>query len=284
MSKIAIIDIGSNTVVLHIYEKEKETVSLRQSFSSPVGLVRYIHDGRMQEEGIRATVRVLQSYQAEIRQRHIDKVYAFITEPVRHIDNQEELLSAFRQSGLPVTPLSGQEEAIYDYFGSRIDCGDIRSGIAFDVGGGSTELIAFQEGEILEAVSFPLGCVRLQALPMVDETVDPPIQRMLREYPRLTSVSSATLIGIGGTCRAAGKLLNQPRLIDTRELFRWRDRLRQKDPDALSCMQKAIAPSRQPVFLPGLNMICAIVKAYDAKAVRISSGGVREGYLLKHAD
>lgn len=284
MQKIAIVDIGSNTIVLNIYEKENAALSLIQSFSSPVGLVRYIHDHHMCKDGILAAMNVLQTYQDKIHEQHIDKVFAFITEPARHLDNQMELLSAFQKSGFIVDPLSGEEEAHYDYLGSRIDCGDIASGVAFDVGGGSTELIAFHQGKIIEAISFPLGCVRLQTLPITDVTVDLPVQQVQKEHPLLTSIPSSTLIGIGGTCRAAGQLLNQPHSMDAQELFLWRDRLKQKDPDSMAKMQAVITPSRRDVFLPGLNMICAILKAYDAKAVRISSGGVREGYLLSHTE
>ncbi len=284
MSKIAIVDIGSNTVVLNIYEKKDALLSLLQSHSAPVGLVRYIQSRHMQEEGIQAAVTVLHAYQNKIREQRVDTVYAFITEPARRIDNRSELLSAFQQAGFNVDALSGEQEATYDYLGTRMDCARIQTGIAFDVGGGSTELIAFQNEKVLEAVSLPLGCVRLQTLPVTDETVDTPIRLTLRNHPRLTSVPSATVIGIGGTCRAAASVLHSKQCMHASALFDLRDRLKQNDPDSVARMQEAVATIRQAVFLPGLNMICAILKAFGAETIRLSTCGVREGYLLAHTD
>ncbi|MBQ1468736.1 MAG: hypothetical protein IIZ27_09695, partial [Solobacterium sp.] len=204
MKNYGVIDIGSNTIVLLIYSAEKKLKILYHE-SQPVHLIQYVQNGHMQEEGILRACEVLSHYREVCTSCVLEDLQAFVTEPWRNIDNAEDMLRRFR-SYVPVTPLSGVEEARLDYQGSLLDCADILSGNAFDIGGGSTEFICFRDHRILEAVSIPYGCVRLSVLPVTESFTGPIVQETLRKYPGLTQEPSDTLIGIGGTCRAAGKM------------------------------------------------------------------------------
>ena len=146
--QFGVIDIGSNTVVLIIYELVNEFPKVIFHTSSHVHLVSYIENPVMKEEGIEKTCNVLKEYKKILEEYQIKEYKAFITEPHRNIDNRKEMLQAFSNCGIEVIALSGKEEAELDYLGSLIDTKFISTGTAFDIGGGSTEFISFKENNI----------------------------------------------------------------------------------------------------------------------------------------
>ena len=139
MEKTGIIDIGSNTVVLIIYDSI-DPIHVQEYCSEPVRLVSYNHNGFMSKEGIEKTLEVLDNYRKILEQQNVTRVGAFITEPWRNLKNTDELMDGLARSGFSIEPLSGRKEAELDFYGSRMDCSDIETGNAFDVGGGSSEL------------------------------------------------------------------------------------------------------------------------------------------------
>ncbi len=284
MKQYGIIDIGSNTVVLIIYDHVKP-VHVKEYYSDPVHLVSYIQNGTMAEEGIQKTLSVLKQYRRILQQQNVTDYFAFITEPWRRLNNQEYFLSRLAESGLVIDPLSGTEEAEYDFYGSRIDCSDVMEGNAFDIGGGSTELVSFKDGIIRASLSIPVGCVRLKDMPVTPEVPETHLNAAFAECPALLDIKSNELIGIGGTCRACGLLAEElyPGEPITRNLVsRMLDGLLCSDEAVVSAMKRVITPGRWAVLAPGLNMLVGIMDAYHADKLRISEGCVREGYLLKH--
>ncbi|MBQ6223000.1 MAG: hypothetical protein IJJ44_10355 [Solobacterium sp.] len=284
MKNYGVIDIGSNTIVLLIYSAEKKLKILYHE-SQPVHLIQYVQNGHMQEEGILRACEVLSHYREVCTSYILEDLQAFITEPWRNIDNAEDMLRRFRNH-VPVTALSGREEAELDYQGSLLDCADILSGNACDIGGGSTEFICFRNHRILEAVSIPYGCVRLSVLPVAESFTDPIVQKTLHEYPGLTQEPSDTLVGIGGTCRAAGKMAEvvygTKQTHSLKDLERIYTLLQNQDPEMTAVMKNTVSAGRQSVFLPGLNMLLSVMHAYHAQYLRVSKGCVREGFLLKY--
>ncbi len=282
-----VIDIGSNTIVLNVYDCEKNIPEVVFHESSAVHLVGYIENKVMKKEGIDKACFVLKKYVSILQEKHIQEYKAFITEPARNIENKDELLDAFRNCNLEVIALTGKEEAEYDYLGSKcIDSAEIKSGNAFDIGGGSTELISFQNDEIIEAVSIPVGCVRLSKEPVLSSITDAYMLDTFTKYPKLQEIHSDTIIGIGGTARATLKLYQHIydtslNIIEIEKLIPIYEGLMKQDEDMINKMKASVDKGRQPVYLSGLNMLISIVKAYQVKTIFISAGCVREGFLLK---
>lgn len=282
-----VIDIGSNTIVLNIYELKENIPIVTFHESNATHLVGYIENKVMKEEGILKACEVLKHYVSILKEKNIESYKAFITEPARNITNKEEMLNAFSSCDLEVIALTGEEEAEYDYLGSKlIDSSSIHTGNAFDIGGGSTELVSFKDDVILEAISIPVGCVRLSKEPVVASLTDNYMQEAFNQYPKLQEVSSETIIGIGGTARATLKLYkhvyqSDSNNIEVEKLIPIYTALMNQDEDMINKMKASVDKGRQPVYLSGLNMLMSIVKAYKVKHIFISSGCVREGFLTK---
>ncbi len=282
-----VIDIGSNTIVLNIYELKENIPTVTFHESSATHLVGYIENKVMKEEGIIKASEVLKHYVSILKEKNITNYKAFITEPARNITNKEEMLNAFSSCNLEVVALTGEEEAEYDYLGSKlIDSSTIHTGNAFDIGGGSTELVSFRDDVILEAVSIPVGCVRLSKEPIKASLTDNYMHDTFSKHPKLQEVSSETIIGIGGTARATLNLYkhvyqSDSNIIEVEKLIPIYTALMNQDEEMIQHMKASVDKGRQPVYLSGLNMLMSIVKAYKVKQIFISKGCVREGFLTK---
>lgn len=282
MSKWGIVDIGSNTVVLVIYDSISP-IHVQEYYSEAVHLIGYNNNGVMLQEGIDKTLNVLRQYKKRIEEAQVEEYYAFITEPWRHLKNTDDFLNQLAQSGFIIDPLSGRQEAELTFFGSRMDCSHITKGNAFDVGGGSSELISYIDNEIHEAYSIPVGAVRLRELPLSPAI---PAKYLLEAFsvaPKLLDTPSEIMVGIGGTARATALMAHElyPGEIMTRELVGTiLENLIQEETRTITAMKKVITPGRWPVLKPGMNMVCGIMDAYHAKTLIVSEGCVREGYLL----
>ncbi len=284
MKRYGIADIGSNTMVLIVYHLENGKPIEDKYISTPAHLIQYVDQNRcMSEEGIRTAMKVLLYYDSICENMHCDYKWADITEPCR-ITNADELVNALDQTGFEIFPLSGEEEASCDFIGAKLSYPEIHEGAAFDVGGGSTELIVYENDRPLAAASFHLGCVRLAALPLVNEDCHREILAIQQEYPAL-AIQADTLIGIGGTARAARNVMdglyqcgNTINVEQLREVF---TRIRDEEPEAVNMMKEKVDASRQKVFLPGLHMILEICAVYGAKTIIFSPSGIREGFLME---
>ncbi|MDO4193177.1 MAG: hypothetical protein Q4D24_07735 [Erysipelotrichaceae bacterium] len=283
MERYGIIDIGSNTIVLIIYTIHGNIPVPTCYQSVPVHLIDYIEEGHMREEGICKTVQVLQRYREQLQLAECANYEAFITEPWRGIDNHQVMLEQFRKI-IPVNALSGEEEASYDYYGSRLSWPDISNGIAFDIGGGSTELISFKNQKITAAMSFPLGCVRLSHLPLETEECANEIMKARNNYPSL-DVKAESVIAIGGTVRAfkllCDDLYHTGSIIPSETVRDLYHRLLSGEKTAADAMYRIIDPARIPVFLPGIHMMLEIIRIYGTQKLYVSETGIREGFLVK---
>lgn len=282
-----VIDIGSNTIVLNIYELKDNIPTVIFHESSATHLVGYIENKVMKQEGILKACEVLKHYVSILKEKNIESYKAFITEPARNISNKEEMLNVFSSCDLEVIALTGEEEAEYDYLGSKlIDSSSIHTGNAFDIGGGSTEFVSFKDDEILETVSIPVGCVRLSKEPVEALLTDNYMKDTFSKYPKLEEIHSEIVIGIGGTARATLKLYNHvyqnsTNIIEVDKLIPIYQALMNHDEKMVEQMKASVDKGRQPVYLSGLNMLMSIVKAYKVKQIFISKGCVREGFLIK---
>lgn len=282
MTQYAIADIGSNTMVLVIYEIQNGRPIQVYHKSTPAHLIDDVDaTGKMSNAGIRKSYEVLMTYKKTCDEHSVPYRWADITEPCR-ITNQKDLVQALSICSFEIHPLSGYEEAAFDYLGSKNSFPDQKDGIAFDVGGGSTELISFQDGKIIEAMSFHLGCVRLSHLPLDTKECTEALAKAQKDYLSLQTTSNQ-LIGIGGTIRATGLVCNalyhSQNAIAVTQLEELYQRLILQEPEAMQAMYNHVKLSRQPVFLPGMHMILEICKTFQANLILVSESGIREGFL-----
>lgn len=139
----AIIDIGSNTMRMSVYKIEGRQFNVLLSKKETAGLANYITEGEMSEEGIGVIIAVLRRFCASLEYVTVDTIHAFATASLRNITNSQKVIERiYNAVGLEIELISGEEEAILSYSGA-INAAPFEDGCLFDLGGGSTEIVAF---------------------------------------------------------------------------------------------------------------------------------------------
>lgn len=293
-----VIDIGSSTVRMAVYDiSPAGGAEMLLKKKHIVGLAGYVEGGRMTQAGIDKAVEILQEFRAFLACFHIDHVCAFTTAALRNASNSREAVAEIeRRTGLSIRVISGDEEATFDFIGATHGLAG-ESGLLVDIGGGSTELVAFAAGRIERKVSLPLGATALAArfsaevLPSRAEcaAMRAEAQEVLAGAASFARIQAPVLCGIGGTFKSGLALyravygesagddltMEAARLPELIERF-VRDRaLPQED---VVLLMRAV-PDRLPTLLPGLVVADVIAKRFGAQRITYSDSGVREGFI-----
>lgn len=293
--KCGIVDVGSNTIRLSIYHWEGQKFKLLMNKKEMAGLAGYIKNGLLSDSGILVACRVLAGFKALLRNFDIADLYVFGTASLRNIVNTEEALETIEAvTGIKVEVLSGADEAAFSFLGATVGGGAPGSGMLADVGGGSTELVAYQDGAITSGCSLPMGSLSLFTkhvsglFPTKEErkAIRSDVREEL-EKAKTAGLRCSHLTGVGGTFRAAAKLCNDlsgadpdNRIIPAGEIHALYKGLKKGDQDTLRQILRSV-PDRVHTILPGLAILTAILDAYEVSTVSVSACGVREGYLLR---
>lgn len=293
-----VIDIGSSTVRMAVYDiSPAGGAEMLLKKKHVVGLAGYVEGGRMTQAGIDKAVEILQEFRAFLACFHIDHVCAFTTAALRNASNSREAVAEIeRRTGLAIRVITGDEEATFDFIGATHGLAG-ESGLLVDIGGGSTELVAFAAGRIERKVSLPLGATALAArfsaevLPSRAEcaAMRAEAQEVLAGASSFARIQAPVLCGIGGTFKSGFALyravygksagddltMEAARLPELIERF-VRDRaLPQED---VVLLMRAV-PDRLPTILPGLVVADVIAKRFGAQRITYSDSGVREGFI-----
>ena len=162
--RTAIIDIGSNSIRLVVYQGPQRLPAILFNEKVMAGLGRGLAETGAIEASALATARVaLERFAAVAREMEATTVRTVATAAVRDASNGDTLLAAARALGLAPEILSGEQEAKAAGEGvlSAIPTAD---GIVGDLGGGSLELVRIRGGAVEDHVSFPLGVLRIGAM------------------------------------------------------------------------------------------------------------------------
>ncbi len=159
--RTAIIDIGSNSVRLVVYQGARRAPATIFNEKLLVGLGHDLgRTGRISEERLERAGRALRRFRRLADEMDVSSLRCVATAAVREADNGADLIHIASEAGLSVEVLSGQEEARYAAFGV-LSAFPLADGIVGDLGGGSLELAEISNGEIKRCISRPLGVLRI---------------------------------------------------------------------------------------------------------------------------
>lgn len=162
--RTAIIDIGSNSIRLVVYQGPARLPAILFNEKVMAGLGRSIGaDGRIDKKAIDVAMSALTRFATLAREMEVARLRVVATAAVRDAANGRDFISRARKLGLEIDILSGDQEAVAAGEGviSAIPDAD---GIVGDLGGGSLELVRVKGGSVHDRVSFPLGVLRLGKL------------------------------------------------------------------------------------------------------------------------
>jgi len=157
-SQIGVIDMGSNSIRLVIYDVSGAHFTPVYNEKILAGLGRDLKvTGRLSESGKRACLQGLQRFYRIARARNLPKLLIGATAAMRIAKDAPEFLDdVYARTGLKIEPISGTEEARLSAMG--LIAGDARRrGLAADLGGASLELMQVADGSVGQNISLPLG-------------------------------------------------------------------------------------------------------------------------------
>jgi exopolyphosphatase/guanosine-5'-triphosphate,3'-diphosphate pyrophosphatase len=298
--RYAVLDIGTNSVKLHIGERSVDgswrTVDDRAEVTRlGEGLES---DGRLTPEAIARTVDAIGAMVDEAKHDDVLAIAAVGTAGLRIASNSSELLDAVRdRCGVAVEVISGEEEARLAYLGATASLGlDRGSLVVFDTGGGSSQFTFGRGRGVDERFSVNVGATRLTEQFGLDRAVSEDVvadalQAIGADLVRLDGrpVPDA-LVGMGGavTNLAAvshslatydpdvvqGTVLDRAEIDRQIELYRKRDAAERRQIVGLQ-------PGRAEVILAGSCIVRTVLAKLGAEALTVSDRGLRHGLLFE---
>ena len=162
--RIAIIDIGSNSVRLVVYKGLSRTPAVLFNEKVMAGLGKGLSiGGELSRDSMDVAVTALARFARLCDAMAVDSVRVVATAAVRDASNGETFVARVaRETGLSVEIIDGETEARGAAYGVIAGIPDA-DGVVGDLGGGSLELVRVSGGEIHERLSLPLGALRLDA-------------------------------------------------------------------------------------------------------------------------
>ena len=294
MAKIVtIIDIGSNSVRMVIYEKtSRYAFHLLHEEKSKVRISQdaYKHNGELQEVPMQRTFDALKDFLTISESFKSRKILCVATSALRDAPNKADFLQKVKKKlKLNIKVISGEKEA---YLGA-IACANLlpkqKNSMSIDIGGGSTE-IAFIDGDnVSNTLSLKLGTVRLKELFFDTNELSKAIEYIDKELEELPHTAIKTLIGIGGTFRAVSAAIQKQQNYPLDKLHAYsydvetfqkylKEVLQAKTTQELKKL--FIKSERFDVIKPGVLILQRVVHKLQAKKIITSGVGVREGVYL----
>ncbi len=203
--RVAIIDVGSNSIRLVVYERASRAPLPVFNEKVLCGLARGLDaTGRLNPDGVEMALANIDRFTTLAHNMKVTSLDLLATAAVRDAaDGADFMRELERRPGIKAHIVSGQDEARFSGYG--VICGmPDASGVMGDLGGGSLELMALGEGRLGASSTLPVGPLRLMSSGKSDprKVVLDAIEsvRWLREE------TGKTFYAVGGAWRSFARL------------------------------------------------------------------------------
>jgi exopolyphosphatase/guanosine-5'-triphosphate,3'-diphosphate pyrophosphatase len=290
-SSVAVIDIGSNSVRLVVYEQMARSLVSVFNEKTLCGLGREVQStGLLAPDAVDKALTSLKRFHALCKIQRVGRIFAIATAACRDASNGADFIArAERICGVPIEILSGPREAKLSALGvvSGIHRPD---GIVGDLGGGSLELIDVRGHQVRGGVTLPLGSLALQDLAHKSlKRAERIVKNELSEVPRLRAGRGRTFYAVGGTWRALARIhivqsgypikVMHGYSIPAQDALDFAQRLRRLAAANMLANIEAVADARRPLLTYAALVLEHVIHEAKPKTITFSTFGVREGLL-----
>ncbi len=287
---IAIVDIGSNSVRLVIYEGVSRAAATLKNEKVICGIGRdMVSTGHLHAAGCKAALEALARFRLLADGLDVKMREAVATAAARDAaDGPRFIRQAQKVWGSPIRVLAGEDEARLAAEGVQAGI-PAAEGIAADLGGGSLDMVLLKGGRTGAAFTLPFGPLRL-----MDQAKGNPdkaraiVDKGLRALPDLTA---PTLYAVGGIWRSLARLDMEKQHYPLHVLQHYAiPRARALRLCRLLAMQSKsslrkikVLSRRRAESLPyGAIVLERLLERSDVSEVIVSAYGLREGLLQQH--
>ncbi len=301
MERIALIDLGSNTARLVIYDVlDNGYFLVSEEHREAVRLGETEPDGSLKQTRIMQSIATLKMFKEMCAIKNVDKILAVATAAVRRASNQKTFLSdVFNSTGIRLTIVSEEEEANYVYQGV-INSMEIPRGLIMEIGGGSTKFVYYNRRTILHTHIFEFGAVTLankfngadKAPEQISDEMVAYVRQQLEQVEWFKEIDPDTqLIGVGGSCRNLARIIRKVKKYPLDMVHNYHmsvedfnyvyNMIRPLDLDKKRRI-KGLSSARADVFPSALAVIKAFVDYMGFTKIVASGSGLREGVMFNH--
>lgn len=288
--RLAVIDVGSNSMRCVVYEKlNRSPVALFNEKVLP-GLGKTVEKtGRLNPDGVALALDNLARFRRLLEGMQVRRIDVLATAAVRDASDGADFVTAITQrTGFKVDVLSGEEEARLAALGVLSGAPNA-DGIAGDLGGGSLELVVLDKGRIGAQVTTPLGPLRLlEATDGKPGAVAKLVDQHLSKLGWLSQGKGRNFYPVGGAWRALAKMhleqVNHPLhiihqyAVDGAQMAEFAALVAKGGKSGLEKMQGVSKRRADTLPLAALVME-RVLKAVQPGRVVFSAYGLREGHL-----
>lgn len=296
--KTAIIDIGSNTIRLVLYQYDNEE-GLRElgNIKTVARLRTYLQpSGAMSEEGIRVLTETLLTFKAMLDDFEIVDVKAAATAAIRQATNRDQIIALMKEkTGVQIELLSEEEEAYFGYVAVAHSIGTL-SAVTIDMGGGSTEITLFKNKELVESFSFPFGTVSLKQRFVKGDIMNSGekkelvafVKEQFKSLPWIQQVG-LPIIAIGGSARNIAQVHQQRQQYPIASVHGYE--ISKEDLDQLGAFLgnlsfqelkhlDGLSTDRADIIVPALEVFRILMEIVGSEVFQLTKKGLREGLII----
>ena len=298
MEKLAIVDLGSNSIRMSIFEVYPDkTFRQAGNYRKMIKLSEGMSDDmNLRPDAQLRAVAAFLEFGNILKNEGVTKVETVATAAVRKAKNGAEFVRDVKNvTGFEICVIDGEREAELDCLAIRGSLG-IERGIVCDIGGGSAEFIAISGGVMEKPpVSIHMGSRWVTERffgsgesPEAVKAARAYVRSKVEELPWLDKMKNAPILGIGGTLRAfakchmgdsSGKIIDRHQ-ITAKDADRLLDEIMKASIEERSQMP-GIGKERCDIILGGLLPFEALKELVQPPLLIVADVGVREGILFE---
>jgi exopolyphosphatase/guanosine-5'-triphosphate,3'-diphosphate pyrophosphatase len=287
---VAVIDIGSNSVRLVVYEGVTRSPTPLFNEKTLAGLGREVQSkGLLPADAIDKALAALKRFRALCDTMRVERLWVLATAACRDAKNGKDFIAAAEQvCRAKIDVISGQREAELTALG--VVSGFHRpDGIVGDLGGGSLELVDVHGTRIKSGITLPLGGLALadragKSIKKAEKIV----RSQLAGVPLLRGGQGRRFYAVGGTWRSLAHLhmaqtgyplhVMHGYVVRAKEALEFSRLVRRVNPESLSQID-VVATARRQLLPYAALVLETIVAVSEPREVVFSALGVREGLL-----
>ncbi|MAO32109.1 MAG: exopolyphosphatase [Crocinitomicaceae bacterium] len=284
--KYGAIDIGTNAARLligKIVESSEGPYLNKISYTRiPLQLGKDVFEkGEISNEKIKNFVNSITAFKIIADIHECNKLRVVATSAMRESSNADLIIKKINQkTGVKIEVISGDEEArtILKAF-ELIEFNKEDPFIIIDVGGGSTEISIFENGNKKSSKSFKLGTLRLLNKKVKENCWDK-IQDWITE--NIQSDHDYKIFGTGGNINKIHKILEGKQMValEKEAIIELKNKLIPMS-NLERMHQYAIKPDRADVIIPAINIFLFILEKLNANSITVPKIGLSDGIIYK---
>ena len=292
--RTAIIDLGSNSVRMVVFEKSSRYgFSLIKEVKSRVRLGEgaYEKGGFIQPTPMQRAYETLCQFHKICTNLRVNKIFCVATSALRDAPNKKEFIQKVQKGlGFNIKIIDGDMEANYGAIATINLLPKLKSATTVDIGGGSTELAKIEDGKIVDTISLNVGTVRVKELFYDGKKGFGELEEFLQnEFSKVPKHFQTDLIvGIGGTLRAISNAIMERDVYplktvhgfryDLQDNLKWIESI--STCSVLDVKDFGFKKERFDTIREGCAIFAKVAQLLGAKEVISSGAGVREGLFL----